>query len=133
MLQRFLPYSARKTKMHYQIFRNKNSPQELFTLIHDLYKQVMYEDKQLAANVQKNMNRGVFVNGQMHPRVESAPLHHMAKTREAVKAHAAKEKAAGRQLWPAVQAPNSDLASKEDEDFCASLACGAAAETVLAW
>lgn len=133
MLQRFLPQSAHKTKMHYQIFRHKNAKQELFDLVNVLYKQVMDEDKALACGVQKNMERGQFVNGQMHPRVESAALHTQAKTREAVKEHAAKEKAVGHQIWPVVQAPNSDLVSKEDEDFCASLSCAPANRTALAW
>lgn len=119
--------------MHYQIFRNKNSPKELFDLIDKLYEQVMREDKALAVNVQRNMERGMFVNGELHPRVEGAALHHMAKAREAVKTHAAKEKAAGRQIWPAAQAPNSDAVSKEDEEFCAGLACGPSNEGVLAW
>lgn len=133
MLQRFLPQSAHKTKMHYQIFRNKSAKQELFDLINVLYKQVMDEDKGLACGVQKNMERGLFVNGQMHPRVESAALHTQAKTREAVKEHAAKERKAGRQIWPAAQAPNSDLVSKEDEEFCASLACAPTNQSILAW
>lgn len=133
MLQRFLPQSASKTKMHYQIFRNKASPQELFDLINDLYKQVMSEDKQLAVNVQKNMERGLFVNGQMHPRVENAALHHQDKVRQAVKAHLEKEKAAGKQLWPAVRALDTDSATKEDEDLCAGLACEPHGEGILAW
>lgn len=133
MLQRFLPHSAHKTTMHYQIFRNKNSPKEKFDLINDLYKQVMSEDKALAAGVHKNLVRGVFVNGQLHPRLESAELHLQAKTRESIKAHLEKEKAAKCQLWPAHQAPNSDLASKEDEAVCAGLACEAANPGVLAW
>lgn len=133
MLQRFLPQSARKTKMHYQIFRNKNSTQELFDLVNVLYKQVMNEDKGLACGVHKNMERGLFVNGQMHPRVESAAIHMQARAREAVKEHAAEEKVAGHQLWPAAQAPNSDLLSKEDEEFCAGLACAPASRSGMAW
>lgn len=133
MLQRFLPQSAHKTKMHYQIFRNKNAKQELFDLINVLYKQVMDEDKGLACGVQKNMERGLFINGQMHPRVESSALHLQAKTREAVKEHAAKEKVVGRQIWPAAQTPSSDLASREDEDFCASLSCVSTDQNGLLW
>lgn len=133
MLQRFLPQSTGKTKMHYQIFKNKNSPQHLFDLINDLYKQVMSEDKVLAANCQKNMERGLFVNGQMHPRVESAALHHQAKVRDAVKIHLEREKVAGRQLWPAVQAIETDALTREDEELCAGLACDTNEKGVLAW
>lgn len=119
--------------MHYQIFKNKNSPQELFDLINNLYKQVMSEDKALAVNVQRNMERGLFVNGQMHPRVESAALHHQAKVRESVKAHLEKEKAAGRQIWPAVRTLKTDSATWEDEELCAGLACDSSDTSVLAW
>ena len=103
MLQRFLPQSVNKTTMHYQIFRHKAASQELFDKINVLYKQVMNEDKGLASAVQKNMERGIFVNGQIHPRVESAALHQQARTREAVGEHLAREKEAGREVWPAVR------------------------------
>lgn len=119
--------------MHYQIFRHKNAKAELFDMVNTLYKQVMSEDKGLAAGVQKNMERGLFVNGLMHPRVESAVLHQQARLREMVKDHAAKEKVAGRQLWPAAQVPNKDPATKDDEDFCAGLACDPATQPMLAW
>lgn len=119
--------------MHYQIFRHKNAKPELFDKVNTLYKQVMSEDKGLAAGVQKNMERGLFVNGLMHPRVESAVLHQQARLREMLKEHVEKEKAAGRQLWPAAQVSSTDQTSKEDEDFCASLACAPNAEGVMAW
>lgn len=133
MLQRFLPQAADKTKMHYQIFKNKNSPQHLFDFINNLYKQVMSEDKGLAVNVQKNMQRGLFVNGQMHPRVESAALHHQAKVREAVKIHLEEEKAVGHQFWPAVRAVETDAVTREDEELCAGLTCNSNDKAVLAW
>lgn len=119
--------------MHYQIFRHKNAKPELFDKVNTLYKQVMSEDKGLAAGVQKNMERGLFVNGLMHPRVESAVLHQQARLREMVKEHAAKEKVAGHQLWPAAQVPNEDPATKDDEAFCAGLACAPAIQPTLAW
>lgn len=133
MLQRFLPQSPNTTKMHYQIFRNINAKQEHFDLINDLYKQVMNEDKGLAAGVQKNLERGLFINGQLNPRVESAVLHQQARTREIVKEHSEKEKVAGRQIWPAAQVPSTNKASQEDEEFCASLACAPSNQDILAW
>lgn len=133
MLQRFIPHSAQKSTMHYQIFRNKNSPRELFDLIDKLYDQVMSEDKALCAGAHKNLARGMFVNGEMHPRLESAALHFQAKTRDFIKAHLEKEKAAKRQLWPAQQAPNADQVSKEDEEICSGLACHSADQAILAW
>lgn len=133
MLQRFLPQSAHSTKMHYQIFRHKDAKPELFDKVNTLYKQVMMEDKGLAVGVQKNMERGLFVNGLMHPRVESAPLHQQARLREVVKEHAEQERIAGRQIWPAAQVASEDLASRHDEEFCKSLACAPALQTAVAW
>ena len=133
MLQRFVPHSAQKTTMHYQIFCSKNASDKLFKLINELYYQVMSEDKALCAGAHKNLARGVFVNGQMHPRLESASLHFQSRTRDIVKAHAKREKSAGRQIWPARQAQNDDPVSKEDEEFCAGLACQEGSQQVLAW
>lgn len=133
MLQRFLPLTPRTTKMHYQIFRNKNATDEHFDLINTLYKQVMNEDKGLAAGVQKNIERGLFTNGPLHPRVESAVLHQQAILRDMIKEHAEKEKIAGRQIWPAAQKPSTDAVSQDDEEFCRSLACTPASQGVLAW
>lgn len=147
MLQRFLPQSAHSTKMHYQIFRHKAAKQELFDLVNTLYKQVMNEDKDLAVGVQKNMERGLFVNGEMHPRVESAALHLQAKFREAVKEHARVEREVGRVLWPAAAAATAvggegeemekDVVSREDEEFCRGLSCAGGRPGgqggVLAW
>lgn len=133
MLQRFLPISAHKSKMHYQIFRHKDANQEYFDKLNILYKQVMDEDKGLASGVQRNMERGQFVNGQMHPQIEGPVVHQQAKAREAVKEHAAIEKRVGHQIWPASQTPPSDTVSKEDEEFCAGLSCAPGQQAVLAW
>lgn len=79
------------------------------------------------------MDRGLFVNGEMHPRVESAALHHQAKGREAVKRHLEREKVAGREIWPARQEGNEDEVSRDDEEICRGLACGSEKKEVLAW
>lgn len=132
MLQRFLPQSAHRTKMHYQIFRHKDAKPELFNLVNDLYKQVMSEDKTMVCGVQQNLERGLFVNGQLHPRVESAALHTQAKAREAVFEHRKMEEETGAAIWPAVRKVEGDEATKMDEEFCARLSCGLQ-EQQLAW
>lgn len=73
------------------------------------------------------------MNGELHPRVESAALHHQAKARDAVKAHLEREKEVGREIWPARQEGNRDEVSREDEEICAGLACGVEKREVLAW
>ena len=70
MIQKFLPSSATKTKVHYEVYRNKTSSEEDFRTIADTYARVMKEDKALCDRAQANLNAGVFVNGELHPRWE---------------------------------------------------------------
>lgn len=81
--------------MHYQIFHRKNCKPGFFEKIDTLYQQIMSEGKALACSVQNNMERGLFINGQMHPRVESAILHMQSRTPEIVGEYAEQERAAG--------------------------------------
>lgn len=122
--------------MHYQMFRNQKSPQENFDKINHLYKQVMAEDKELCVGAQSNLRRGVFINGAMHPRLESASLHVQAKIRDVISEHLEKEKEAGNQIWPALQRWSAeDTATEEDEALCAGLStgCSSLAQETLAW
>ncbi|KAK5069120.1 hypothetical protein LTR64_008456 [Lithohypha guttulata] len=124
MLQRFLPYEPTKSSMHYQIFRNKNSSDKDFKLISEMYARVVSEDKALCEQVQKNLNAGIIVNGELHPRLEKGPLYFQKVDREAIRAHVELEKAAGGEIWPARQKlPGSAQVSLEDEELCAGLAC----------
>lgn len=120
--------------MSYQIFRNKNSGDKEFRLISELYAKVVSEDKVLCQLAQKNLNAGIFINGQMHPRLEKGPLYFQKVTREVIREHVAREKAAKREIWPARQKlPGDAQVSKEDEELCSGLACGDANQTALAW
>ncbi|KAG8672521.1 hypothetical protein FPOAC2_05916 [Fusarium poae] len=103
MIQRFVPHSPTRSTMRYEFFRNKNSSDEDFTLITELYKRVMSEDKYLCANAQKNVNAGVFINGEMHPEMEQGPLFFQQNVRAALQEHHKKEQEAGKEIWPAQQ------------------------------
>lgn len=103
MIQRFTPISPSKSVMRYEVYRNKYSSDEQFTVISDMYKRIMSEDKYLCINTQKNLNAGVFVNGQLHPEMEMGPLHFQSTVREVVKEHHEKEQAAGHEIWPTDQ------------------------------
>ena len=117
--------------MHYEIYRNKHSGEEDFKLISEMYARVMAEDKVLCDNAQKNLNAGVFVNGQLHPKYEKAPLFFQAVNREVVVEHYKREKAEGREIWPARQKlPDSAVVSQEDIEICQGLGCGAHKEAV---
>ncbi|OAG44726.1 hypothetical protein AYO21_01216 [Fonsecaea monophora] len=73
-IQRFVPSGPVKSTMRYEVYRNKNSSDEDFELVNQIYKRIMSEDKYLCVNTQKNLNAGVFVNGELHPRMEKGPL-----------------------------------------------------------
>ncbi|KAL5361710.1 Rieske [2Fe-2S] iron-sulfur domain-containing protein [Aspergillus floccosus] len=133
MVQKFLPKGPNKSTMAYEIYRNCNSSDADFKRISEMYARVMGEDKVLCDNAQKNLDRGVFVNGQLHPKFEKAPLFFQNTVREVITEHFNREKADGRQIWPARQKlPGEAKVSEQDEDLCASLGCGTQKE-VLAW
>ena len=119
--------------MAYEIYKNRNSSDEDFHQISDMYERVMREDKVLCDNAQKNLDRNVFVNGQLHPKFEKAPLFFQSTTREVVTEHFEREKKEGHEIWPAKRKLTADAqVSNKDEDFCAGLSCGVQKE-VLAW
>jgi hypothetical protein len=119
--------------MRYEVYRNKSSPHEDFEKVNQMYKRIMSEDKYLCDHAQKNINAGVFVNGELHPRMEKGPLYFQKLVREAVQEHHAREQVAKQEIWPARQSlPETAAVSRKDVDFCEGLACQTTQE-VLAW
>ncbi|RYO75802.1 hypothetical protein DL766_000187 [Monosporascus sp. MC13-8B] len=121
-IQRFVPSGPTKSVMRYEVYRNKNSSDEDFETISNMYKRIMSEDKYLCANAQKNLNAGVFVNGEMHPTMEKGPLFFQKGVRDIVQAHYKREREAGHEIWPARQSlPKSGTVSEHDIAFCANV------------
>ena len=101
-MQRFIPHSPTKSTMRYEVYRNKSSSDADFTVIDEIYKRIMSEDKYLCTQAQRNINAGVFVNGELHPKMERGPLYFQRLVREQVVAHwEREERGGGRQVWPA--------------------------------
>jgi hypothetical protein len=120
--------------MSYEVYRNKNSSDEDFQVISDIYKRIMSEDKYLCASAQKNVNAGVFVNGELHPTMEQGPLFFQSSVRDIVTAHHKLERKAGREIWPARQnSTNNTQVSEKDLGFCSTLDCSALKNEGLAW
>lgn len=110
--------------IRYEVFRNKNSSDEDFQLINEIYKRIMSEDKALCDLVQRNLNAGVFSNGEMHPIMEKGPLYFQKLVRENVTEHHKREQTAKQEIWPARQIlPISASATRNDIGFCSGLAC----------
>ncbi|EGP89309.1 unnamed protein product [Zymoseptoria tritici ST99CH_1A5] len=135
MIQRFVPHSADKSTMSYQVFRNKHSSDADFDLVSNIYKRIMSEDKALCSAAQQNLNAGVFTNGELHPKYEKGPLHFQKTCRETVVGWREKElREGGTEIWPARPTlPETANVSIQDEDFCKGLSCSTQPPEGLAW
>lgn len=110
--------------MRYEVYRNKHATDEDFKVIDEMYKRIMSEDKVLCSNAQKNLNAGVFVNGEMHPEMERGPLYFQKTVRDVVKGHFKKEQEQGHEIWPAQQrVPKTASVSQSDANFCSAVDC----------
>lgn len=133
-MQKFVPSGPTTSTMRYEVYRNKNSSEEEFQLINQMYKRIMSEDKALCDLAQKNLNAGIFVNGEMHPRMEKGPLYFQKLIRETVVDHHKREQVAKQQIWPARQnLPTTALVSQQDVEFCSGLACQPTLQEQLVW
>lgn len=56
--------------MEYEVYRGNDSSDEDFIWISDFFKQVLREDKDLCTAAQKNLQGGIFRNGELHPQAE---------------------------------------------------------------
>ncbi|KAK1082831.1 hypothetical protein LTR48_006713 [Friedmanniomyces endolithicus] len=90
------------------------------------YQELDGFDKSQNGLFQKNLQAGIFVNGELHPRMEKGPLYFQKVCRDVVMGHHAREKREGREVWPARQTlPGVGAeASEKDVEFCEGLACG---------
>ena len=132
MIQKFLPEGPSQSRMHYEIFRNRNSSEEDFKLISEIYARVMSEDKALCEGVQKNLNAGVIVAGELHPRWEKGPLFFQQNVRDVVTEHFRREKAVGHEIWPARQRlPDDAGIIQEDLEICNAIACSGPKEQLV--
>lgn len=111
--------------MSYEIYRHRTASDADFHRIADMYERVMREDKVLCTRAQENLQRGVFVNGLLHPKYEKAPLFFQKTAREVVQRHFKQEKEAGREIWPAKTrvVGTGEKGSREDEEICSGVAC----------
>ncbi|KAH6696839.1 iron-sulfur cluster-binding protein [Plectosphaerella plurivora] len=134
-IMRCNPVSATKTKMEYEVYRHKDATEEDFNGISEFFKQVLREDKDLCNGAQKNLNMGIFVNGELHPRVEKGPLFFQTVTRELVTSHKKTEEKLGSEIWPAAPKQKLTGGTQEDIMFCQGLDCndGQGDQGVLAW
>jgi hypothetical protein len=118
--------------MEYEVYRHVDASDEDFEYIDRFFKQVLKEDKHLCNAAQKNLNSGVFVNGQMHPDLESAPLFFQSVVKSLLVEHRKLETEEGKPIWPAARQMQSRKTQEED-DFCSGLACNPSLQVQAEW
>ncbi|KAL6403030.1 Choline monooxygenase, chloroplastic [Ilyonectria robusta] len=120
VLQKSVPSGPGKSSMKYEVYRNKNSSDEDFQVINDIYKKVASElglGLYLCTNEQKKPNAGVFINGKTQPAFQNS-------VRDLIQAHYKREVDADREIWPARQVlPESATATEKDIGFCSNVDC----------
>ncbi|VUC22971.1 unnamed protein product [Clonostachys rosea] len=132
-MMRCVPTSHGHCSMEYEVYRHKDASDEDFKTIDEMFKRILNEDKWLCNNAQKNLNAGVFINGEMHPRMEQGPLYFQSRVRQVLNDHRKLEQAANQEIWPARQTAAQDYGDTvEDISFCSGLAC-AKNTTALEW
>ena len=131
-MMRCVPTSAGTCSMEYEVYRHKEASDEDFEHIDSFFKRVLDEDKHLCNAAQKNLNAGVFVNGQLHPHLESAPLFFQNTVRSLLRGHRDQERKQGGEIWPARQ-HSAGQATAEDIAFCSGLTCSSETSGVMEW
>lgn len=131
-MMRCVPTSAHHVSMEYEVYRHNDATDEGFEQIDSMFKRILAEDKVLCNNAQRNLEAGVFINGELHSRKEKGPLFFQSKVREILQEHRKGEEAAKKEIWPARQIlpqGTHSQASVEDLMFCDILDC----EKEIAW
>lgn len=145
-----VPVTATTSKIENEIYRHKDATDEEFAKINAFYHQVLEEDKELCDGTQRNINNGVYINGEFHPEKEKVklylyaaqplpfslrawltknlfqgPLHFQDTVRRDVMGHRKKEEAqGGHEIWPAVPKIIGEMNTGklgEEEAFCSKL------------
>lgn len=109
--------------MEYEVYRHVDASDAEFEYIDSFFKRVLDEDKHLCNGAQKNLNAGVFINGELHPQLENSPLYFQNAVRQLVTEHRRHEKAKGQEIWPSRQPLPISKSTEDDAAFCAGLAC----------
>lgn len=125
-MMRCVPTSAVHCSMEYEVYRHKDASDEDFKTIDEMFKRILTEDKYLCNNAQKNLNAGVFVNGEMHPKMEQGPLYFQSVVRDLLNRHRHLEETQKKQIRPAQQQILAKDAqnTEQDQGLCSGLACG---------
>ncbi len=148
---RVVPTSAVTTSMQYEVFRHRKASDAVFKDLDGYFKQVENEDKQLCNGVQRNLNAGVYVNGNLQPfnekviaqdpgsggqedelmLLKQGVLYFQELVKRNLVNHRREEESKGGEIWPSTRKAIESASLDEEIGFCTKLDCGSSAE--LAW
>ncbi|KAL4748350.1 hypothetical protein BDW72DRAFT_195893 [Aspergillus terricola var. indicus] len=117
-LMRCVPITASQTHMPYEVYRHKNASDEDFHKIDSIFKQLLKEDKDRCNAAQRNLNTGVYINGELHPEHEKGPLFFQQSVKDLVVSHHRAEESRGGEIWPATPVPSMPSKLDEDMELC---------------
>ncbi|KAE9965179.1 hypothetical protein EG328_009917 [Venturia inaequalis] len=125
VVQRMLPLTATTSKIEFEVYRHREATDEQFEKVKLFYSTIMEEDKHLCDASQRNLNSGVYLNGELHPDKEKGPLHFQQIVRDDVMGHRKLEvEQGGKEIWPAIPKISGEMGTDrlaEEELFCSQL------------
>lgn len=119
--------------MEYEVYRHKDATDEDFENIDALFKRILTEDKWLCNETQRNLDSGIYVNGQMHAQFENGPLYLQSLVRKAIYSHREEERKRRMEVWPAAQNVTGLKDTEGDMMFCSGLSCDSKHQEELKW
>lgn len=132
-MMRCVPTSSTTVSLEYEVYRHIGSSDHDFEYIDSFFKRVLGEDKYLCDATQRNLNAGVFVSGEFHPELESAPLFFQGLVRRLVTEHRKEESVEGREVWPSRRPTSKSAGVDNDTAFCSGLACDTPVKAACEW
>ncbi len=100
-LMRSIPTSSTTTRQEYDVYR-LNTPHatpEAHARMTAFYKNVVDEDFGLCEGVQRNLERGVFERGPLHPFYEEGAVAFQRMVVDMLREQVALEEGVGREVW----------------------------------
>ena len=104
-LMRCIPTGPKTSRQEFDVFKlhtQKGTPEDYQAMI-EFYKRVESEDVALCNATQRNMERGVYVAGPLHPFREEGVIAFQEMVQRLLQEHLVLEAANGSEIWPARQ------------------------------
>ncbi|KAI9021841.1 putative phenylpropionate dioxygenase [Hyaloraphidium curvatum] len=95
------PLTAKRTRLEYEIYANKNASKAEVDSFVEFFKKLEQEDFDLCEATQKNLEKGIYSKGVLHPVKETGVVYYQGEVRRVLEEWAGKEKEKGREIFGA--------------------------------